>query len=389
MNAYEACRHLVETWPWRWIGSEGEKEAGDWIEGYFRDLGYDARRLWFDCPAWDYETTELTIDGEAFEAGAQMFSPACEVEGETVLIRPDGKGAFTGAVRGKIAVVRERETGGVLHRSVLARALKEAGALAAVIVSVLPDTFSTKSFRDPDAKLSAAAVSARSGEGLLRKIGATARLRIDANPRPGKTSDVVAQNVPGDAPVTIVCAHVDAAPYSPGATDNAAGIGIVMELAGRFARNPDASGLRFCAFGGHEFGGDDGTAFGSKSYVRDYPQELPSVRLVLNFDGVGMSYSHPQIDVFGEDALLKKVKVFAKEFDDVEVGHVPDRPGGADVGAFRRTGIECVWLRSVGGETRRRSVYHSPLDDLRGVDEDALERCVEVAFHLLKAGITA
>jgi Iap family predicted aminopeptidase len=385
MNAYDACRHLVETWPWRWIGSEGERAAGDWIEACFRGLGCDARRLWFDCPAWDYRGTELTLDGEPLEAGAQMFSPACEVEAETVLIQPDGKGAFAGEVRGKIAVVREGETGGVLNRGRLAHALKAAGARAALVVSVLPDTWSTKIFRDPDAYLPVAAVSARNGETLLDRIGATARLRIDASPRPGRTSDVIAQNVPPGEPVVIVCAHMDAAPYSPGASDNAAGVGVVMELAERFTRTEAASGLRFSIFGGHEFGGNDACGFGSKSYVRDYPQELEAVRLVLNFDGVGTcGDSHPQLDVWGGDILFETVKTFRADLPNVGVGHFPDGDGGADVGAFRQAGIECVWMRSVAREHRRDATYHSPLDDLRGVDESALGQCVEVAYDFLR-----
>lgn len=169
MNAFEVCRHLVEQIGPRWIGSDAEKAAGDWIESRLRALGYDTRRLWFDCPAWDYERMALTLGGEPMEAGAQRFSPRSDVQAELVRVRPDGHGGFSGDVAGKLAILEEKETGGVLNRSRLAHALKAAGALGALVISRLPETWSTKIFRDPDAGLPCAAVSGRQGAQLLEK----------------------------------------------------------------------------------------------------------------------------------------------------------------------------------------------------------------------------
>lgn len=383
MRAFEACRYLSEEIGPRWIGSDGEKRAGDWLERELGELGWDVRRLWFDCPAWDYSSTSLAVGGEPVDAGAQMFSPACDVEADLARIQPDGRGGFSGDAAGKLALLKEEETGGVLARSALARALKAEGALAAIIVSDLPETWSTKLFRDPEAGLSSVAVSRRAGGTLLEKAGSRARLTIDARPREGKTSNVIAEKGPADARVLIVGAHHEAAPYSPGAHDNAAGTGVLLELADRFSSVETPARLRLCAFGGHEYGGTDCNGFGSKSYVRAYPQELERVELVLNMDGLGAAGSHPCLVVYGGDELSSRVEAFAAGEPDVDVGR--GSGGGADVGAFRETGIECVWLRSEGGAGKEyaRSAYHSPLDDMRWVNEAALERQAELAFGLL------
>lgn len=153
MRAYDACEHLVRRIGPRWIGSEGEKRAGGWIERELSVLGYETRRLWFDCPAWDYGGTPLPVDGRRIDSVAQMFSPACDVQAELVRIRPDGKGGFTG---------------------------EAAGTLGAVAASTLPETWSTKMFRDPGADFPTTGVSAREGERLLARTSSHARLTIDA-----------------------------------------------------------------------------------------------------------------------------------------------------------------------------------------------------------------
>jgi aminopeptidase YwaD len=391
VRAFDVTRHLVEAIGPRWIGSEGERLAGDWLEGEFRKLGFRVRRLWFDCPAWDYRGTELSVDGAPVTAGAQMFSTGCDVEAELVRIQPDGKGGFSGDVAGRIAVFKESESGGVAERGRLAHALSLAGAKAAVVVSVLPGTWSTKIFRHPHVRFSTAAVSGRDGERLLGQIGRKARLVIDADPREGKTSEVIAQTGPEAAPLFIFGAHYDAAPYSPGALDNAAGVGVLMDLAERLTREERPVRLRFCAFSGHEYGGLDVKAFGSKLYTLTHPQELADARLYFNFDGVGAPGSHPLLAVYGSDELLARVRAFAKSFDDVEVK--PASGGGSDHGVFVDAGVEAVWMQSACGTgggsppvapSYYAQAYHSPLDDLRCVDESAQERCAEVAYALVQ-----
>ncbi len=388
MRAFEACRYLSEEIGPRWIGSEGERRAGDWLEEELGKLGWDVRRLWFDCPAWDYASTSLTVEGEPVDAGAQLFSPGCDVEAQVARIQPDAKGGFSGEAANRIALLKESETGGVLARSALARALKDAGAVGAIIVSRLPETWSTKLFRDPEAGLSSAAVSARTGKQLLERVGTRARLVVDARPREGRTSNVIAEKGPADARIFIVGAHHEAAPYSPGAHDNAAGVGILLELAERFASVETPARLRLCAFGGHEYGGTDCNGFGSKSYVRACPQELERVELVLNMDGIGLRGSHPKLVVYGGEELRARVATFAAGEPGVDVA--TGSGGGADVGAFRERGIDCVWLRSEGGASTdyAASAYHSPLDDMRWVDRAALEREVDLAFKFLSASIS-
>ena len=85
----------------------------------------------------------------------------------------------------------------------------------------------------------------------------------------------------------IVSAHLDSAMSSVGATDDVAGVAMVMELARYYnerakAGNPPKRTIRFIAWSGHECG-----LHGSKKYLLGNPEVRNSTKFVLNYDIVG------------------------------------------------------------------------------------------------------
>jgi len=180
MDAYDYCKHIVDTWPNRWTGSPGERESGDWMEQQLARMGYETRQTRIDCPGWEYEGEELYLQGAPLAAGAQFYSAGGDVTGPLVAIKPDGQGGFTGDVEGKIALIKETDTGEVNERNLILKALEVHGALAAVMESEYPDTYSTKMFRTPESKLPAAGVSGEVGQRLFASLGKEARLVIRA-----------------------------------------------------------------------------------------------------------------------------------------------------------------------------------------------------------------
>ena len=122
------------------------------MEAQLAAMGYETRQTRFDCPGWEYEGEELHLEGEPVEAGAQFYSVGCDVTGQLAPVKPDGKGAFDGEVAGKIALAKEADTTDVIDRNKMLLGFEAAGAVAAIMQSVLPDTYSTKMFRTPESK---------------------------------------------------------------------------------------------------------------------------------------------------------------------------------------------------------------------------------------------
>jgi hypothetical protein len=397
VDAYGYCKHMVETWPNRWTGSPGEKASGDWVEQQLARMGYQTRQTRFECPGWEYEGTKFSLEGRPLDAGAQFFSAGGDVTGPLAAIKPDGKGGFRGDAKGRIALIKETDTRGVDERNSILRALESAGALAAIIESEYPDTYSTKMFRTPESKLPAAGVSGQVGQKLFAALGKTAHLAIRARQTQSTTSNVIGERGPADAPVFLVCAHHEASPASPGAYDNASGIGAMLEMAERLSKGACAARLRFAAWGGHEFG-----ALGSKWYAQNCADEAKKVKVLLVFDGAGAKDADPDIMVWGGEALQRMARAYAEKRGGTRAR--PGSGGAGDATYFLPLGVEAIWVyesrwRRDGLYTRKgigdglAAPFHSPIDDMRWITREALARDVEIGMGLLKewlvlAGVT-
>ncbi len=377
MDAYDYCKHLVDTWPSRWTGSAGETESGDWMEKQLARMGYETRQTRFDCPGWEYDGEELHLEGKRLEAGAQFYSVGCDVTGRLAPVKPDGEGGFTGEVAGKIALAKETDTTDVIDRNKMLLGFEAAGAVAAIMESEYPDTYSTKMFRTPDSKLPAAGVSGEVGQKLFAAAGKEARLVIRARQTQSTTSNVLGERGPVAGPVFLVCAHHEASPGSPGAYDNAAGIGVVLAMAQRFSEAECGARLRFVGWGGHEFG-----VLGSKWYVENCRDEAQNVKRLLVFDGVGVEDAEPRITAWGGEQLAGKVQGYVQK-----QGGMAFRAGtggGGDASYFVPIGVEAVWVCAAAPGGGLAAPFHSPIDDMRWIGREALARYVEIGMGLMK-----
>ncbi|GEM_PF-3293418 len=384
MDGYDYCRYLALKIGNRWTGSPGERRAGDWIETQLARMGYETRQTRFECPAWEYDGEELFLGNEPVVAGAQFFSAPCSVQGKLAAIEPDRKGGFSGDVKGKIALCREEQTNDVNDRNAMLCSLEKAGALAAIIVSTCEDTYSTKLFRTPESRLGSVAVSAWDGAKLYAGLDKPVKLVIRAKQTQGTTSNVIGEKGPSDGPVIMVSAHHEATPDSPGALDNASGVGAALAMAEAFAKIKTTARLRFCTFGGHEFGG-----LGSRLYVSRCADELKRYKRMLNFDGAGMKGRKLDLAVYGPEGLVERMRRFAGDYPDVMVSNPMHHVIGDNV-PFVEAGLETVWLRGARDESSHIAGFpgHSPDDDMRWVNREALSRYVEIGTAMLKNWMT-
>ena len=104
-------------------------------------------------------------------------------------------------------------------------------------------------------------------EDALRLFNAkakTARMTLRSSHEMGKSHYVLAEVKGSQFPdeIIVVGGHIDSVPNEPGATDNAAGVATVLELARLFAKTGSKRTLRFAAWGSEEQSGG-----GALSYV--------------------------------------------------------------------------------------------------------------------------
>jgi aminopeptidase YwaD len=138
---------------------------------------------------------------------------------------------------------------------------------------------------DFDLDIPSVTVSARAGLKLLKAAGATVRMKIAAHRSPSHTDNVVAR-LQGNIPQRIVfCAHYDSKVDTPGAYDNAAGVGVLLALAEALSHRQHRHTLEWVAFTGEE-----GAGLGDMEYARQARKNgngFDQITALINIDGVG------------------------------------------------------------------------------------------------------
>ena len=92
--------------------------------------------------------------------------------------------------------------------------------------------------------------------------------------------------------VLMVGAHYDSAKKSPGATDNGAGVAIVLELARVLSTQQFPYDIKFAFWNAEETGGN-----GSKAYVKEAVEKKEPLSFYLNYDSVGVDSGQCLLDL--------------------------------------------------------------------------------------------
>jgi aminopeptidase YwaD len=201
-----------------------------------------------------------------------------------------------------------------------------------------------------------------------------------ALPQGGSTANVVA-TLPGTdraAPHVVLGAHLDTVAGSPGANDNATGVGVLVALADELADEADRLDppVVLVAFAAEEFQPSEPREhhLGSAAYAAAH---APAVTRMVSVDMVG--HGTPTcLCWLGDDALARELADVAEAagiagFRPASVGDVSDH------GPFVAAGVPAVLLW-----THRDGVYHTPADTSDRLHPEDLARTGELLLAWLR-----
>jgi len=139
------------------------------------------------------------------------------------------------------------------------------------------------------------------GEALAQRQGEPVHLQITATRQPSSATNIIAR-LPGDnSRKVVITAHIDAYEESPGASDNASGIVVLLLCAEMLSTYRGKHAIEIAALNGE----DHYSAGGQMDYLRRYGEEFSGILLAINIDDVGYlegktAYSHygctPQLE---------------------------------------------------------------------------------------------
>jgi hypothetical protein len=174
-------------------------------------------------------------------------------------------------------------------------------------------------------------------------------------------------------------AHIDTRETTPGASDNAAAVAAVLELATVLQEYPNRYSLRFISFVGEEYHMVNGIKYdltGSRFHAARIVAAREKIKVGLLMDGIGWSEAYPQLMNCIWDNGSGEGRRVANIYNDVRLGYglnihwrlcSPASSGQvADNMAYWERNIPAVL--NIGGLPYRDPNYHKCTDDMQTVN---------------------
>jgi len=308
---------LCTVKPNRRTGSSGNKAATDFFADTIRTYGYEIDAFPFECQDYICRGSFLTHGEDAFKVFASPYSLGCDVIAElfTVATTEELENTdFAGKIlllKGAICSEQLMPKNFVFynpehHQKIIAllEGRKPAGIITATerkpeqVGALYPFPLIV----DGDFDIPSAYCRDTVGDVLAARQGEPFRLKIDASRLPSCASNIIARLNRGAAEKVVITAHIDAYEDSPGASDNASGVVVLLLCMEMLSDYRGEYCIEFVALNGE----DHYSAGGQMDYLNRYGGEFPRILLAVNIDDVGYNQGRSAYSFYECSSELKK-----------------------------------------------------------------------------------
>ena len=175
----------------------------------------------------------------------------------------------------------------------------------------------------------------------------------------------------------VITAHHDSVMIGEGATDNATGVAILLEIARRFKDKPQ----RYRNIVLVSCGSEEVLSYGSLNFAKKYRDIVMDAPIAINFDSCSSVYGENKILVTGEKKLLSYIKRRARKtgvWFNIEKGISPY----SDHFPMNILGVPSIWFRR-HNMSQGYFPFHSYMNQLEIVDFDVMQQVVNTAYHMV------
>ncbi len=231
-------------------------------------------------------------------------------------------------------------------------------------------------------------------EDTLKLFNSNARLAkvtVRSTHEMGESHNVIAEVKGSDFPeqIVVIGGHIDSVPMEPGATDNAAGVATIVELARLYAEKGSKRTLRFAAWGSEEQSGGGAMTYVHRLKKQDKEEknessfmkgisktELDNHLMYINLDVLGMSLGHNGCHVDGLEEMGNYIKALSCELG---VPHeIRTDVYGSDNISFFSAGVPALSFARLGTATQHMHTVRDTIDLISVPQMEIIGRFLDV-----------
>lgn len=205
-------------------------------------------------------------------------------------------------------------------------------------------------------------------------FGKEVRMFIEGNPTEGKMHIVTAEKSGKVSETIVICAHHDSLYLTEGATDNAAGVAIMLEVARFISKMDTHYTYRFISFGAEEM-----EMKGSRWYVER--EDISDVVLCMNFDSIGALPGIAFLITGADESFIGSVSKITEQHYYPSECRTAATSGGDNI-VFAAQGIPTIHFAFFGSTSNK--VSHSYADKLSLLNGKELVIMSDLACRLIE-----
>lgn len=284
--------------PNRRTGSAGNREATEFFASSILQFGYEVDKTPFQCLDYVYGKSSLATDGNSFEINISPYSLGCDISADLITVSTIEELKST-KCKGKILLI----SGALCEEQLMPKnfvfynpqhhqelyALLEDKGPAGIITATMhkPEQIGAlypfPLIVDGDFNIPNVFCTDIVGFEIAEKAGEFFELKIESSRIASIANNVIAHKNPRGGKKIVLTAHIDAYEDTPGASDNASGVVVLMLIAEMLADYQGNRCIEIAALNGE----DHYSAGGQMDYLNRYGEEFKDILLAVNVDDVG------------------------------------------------------------------------------------------------------
>lgn len=362
----------------RITGTDGEREAGNYIKSEFDAAGMDVYEQEFPFTTVNCEKESFTLlvpenmDITCAAVTKLTPTPAEGVAGEIAVSENKTPKEISGMdLTNKILLTKP---GNVNHQWTISRAASK-GALGVIFYSDFGEELPMVSL-DEKTDISAITIKLKDAKDIIKKLdenqSVAGKIIIQSKEINSTSRNIIGdlKSDKADAKTIIVGAHYDCVD-TPGANDNASGVTAIIEAAKILSQKRLQCNIKFIAFGTEEPG-----LIGSKYYVKTMtPEDKENTIAMINADMVGVG-DLLNLYKFSEDDS-DTLKLATDCASDLKYTYKTEVNPLSDHSSFAEGGISSVCIIYGPDEN-----YHTDEDSIDKINKETLAKACNIIISM-------